>query len=97
LGCLHAGGFSLVMADHAWNAMDSHIYGFTLQELKFPFEPTDYVEAAKMGLDLVPVEQYPSMHALAIAIIDRRYDGLYDFEFGLEMVLDGLERLLAKE
>jgi Tetracyclin repressor-like, C-terminal domain len=76
--------------------MDSHIYGFTLQELKFPFAPEDYPEAAKMGLDLVPAAHYPNMHALAIDIIDRRYDGLYDFEFGLEMVLDGLERLLAK-
>jgi hypothetical protein len=37
------------------------------------------------------------MHKLAIDIIDRQYDGLYDFEFGLEMVLHGLERLLAKE
>jgi AcrR family transcriptional regulator len=96
LGCLHAGGFSFVLADHAWNAMDSHIYGFTLQELKFPFEPEDYPEAAKMGLPLIPAAQYPNMHALAIDIIDRRYDGLYHFEFGLEMVLDGLERLLAK-
>jgi AcrR family transcriptional regulator len=95
LGCLHAGGFSLPMADHAWNAMDSHIYGFTLQELKFPFAPEEYPAAAEMGLPLVPAAQYPNMHALAIDIIDRRYDGLYNFEFGLEMVLDGLERLLA--
>jgi hypothetical protein len=27
-------------------------------------------------------------------VIERRYDGLHDFEFGLDMVLDGLERLL---
>jgi AcrR family transcriptional regulator len=96
LGCLHAGGFSLVMADHAWNAIDSHIYGFTMQELKFPFEPTDYAEAAKMGLDLIPAALYPNMHYLAIEVMERRYDGLHDFEFGLEMVLDGLERLLVK-
>jgi AcrR family transcriptional regulator len=96
LGCLHAGGFSLVLADHAWNAMDSHIYGFTLQELKFPFAPADYPEAAKMGLPLIPAEQYPHMHALALDIIDRRYDGLYNFEFGLAFVLDGLERLLEE-
>lgn len=95
LGCLHAGGFSLVMADHAWNAMDSHIYGFTMQELKFPFEPEDYAEAAKMGMGLVPAELYPHMHGLTIEVMERRYDGLHDFEFGLEMVLDGLERRLA--
>jgi hypothetical protein len=37
------------------------------------------------------------MHQLTIDIIDRRYDGLYHFEFGLEILLDGLERLLAQE
>jgi AcrR family transcriptional regulator len=94
LGCLQAGGFSLYVADHAWNAMDSHIYGFTLQELKFPFEAVDYPEAARLGLPLVPVALYPNMHALTIEVIERRYDGLHDFEFGLDMVLDGLERLL---
>jgi hypothetical protein len=36
------------------------------------------------------------MHKSPIEIIDRRYDGLYDFEFGLEFGLGGLEWLLAK-
>ena len=97
LGCLHAGGFSLVMADHAWNAMDCHIYGFTLQELKFPFEPEDYAEAAKAGVGLIPADQYPYMHHLTIEVMERRYDGLHDFEFGLEMILAGLEQLLEKD
>jgi hypothetical protein len=35
-----------------------------------------------------------NMHALTIEVIEWRYDGLDDFEFGLDMVLDGLERLL---
>jgi AcrR family transcriptional regulator len=96
LGCLHVGGFSLFMADHAWNAMDSYIYGFTLQELKFPFEPEDYAEAAKMGVGLIPAQQYPHMHWLTIEVMERRYDGLHDFAFGLEMILDGLERVLEK-
>jgi AcrR family transcriptional regulator len=37
LGCLREAGFSHVMADHAWNTLDSYIYGFTLQALNFPF------------------------------------------------------------
>ena len=38
LGCLHAAGFSYEEADHAWNALDSHLYGFTLHELNFPMQ-----------------------------------------------------------
>jgi AcrR family transcriptional regulator len=93
LGCLHAAGFSLEMADHAWNAIDSHIYGFTLQELNFPFEPSEYSEAAKQGLPLIPVEQYPHMNQLTHDVIDGRYDGLHDFKFGLDLILNGLEML----
>jgi AcrR family transcriptional regulator len=93
LGCLHAAGFSLEMADHAWNAIDSHIYGFTLQELNFPFEPPEYSEAAKQGLSLVPVDQYPHMNQLTHRVIDGRYDGLHDFEFGLDLILNGLDAL----
>ncbi len=94
LGCLHEAGFSLEMADHIWNAMDSHIYGFTLQELNFPVETENYSEAAKEGLPLIPAEQYPYMNDLTHEVIERRYDGLHDFEFGLDLILNGLEALL---
>lgn len=92
LGCLREAGFSFEMADHAWNAIDSHIYGFTLQELNFPFEAADYSQVAADYLSLIPIDKYPYLNQLTHHIIDRRYDGLHDFEFGLELILDGLER-----
>jgi AcrR family transcriptional regulator len=91
LGCLCAAGFSLEMADHVWNAIDSHIYGFTLQELNFPFEATEYAEAATQGLALIPADQYPYLNQLTHSVIEGRYDGLHDFEFGLKLILNGLE------
>jgi AcrR family transcriptional regulator len=93
LGCLREGGFSFEMADHAWNAIDSHIYGFTLQELNFPFEAAEYSEAAKNGLSLIPADKYPYLNRLTHYVVEGRYDGLHNFEFGLELILDGLERL----
>jgi AcrR family transcriptional regulator len=94
IGCLVNAGFSWVNADRAWNAIDSHIYGFTLQALKFPFQPEEYPEAAKGGLPFIPADQYPYMNALTIQVINREYDGICCFEFGLEMILEGLDRLL---
>ena len=96
LGCLINAGFSFVMADRAWNAIDSHIYGFTLQELKFPFQPKDYSDAANRFLPLIPAEKYPYMNALTHEIIEKKYDGICNFEFGLEIILDGLDRLRDK-
>ena len=93
LGCLINAGFSFVMADRAWNAIDSHIYGFTLQELKFPFQPKDYSDAANRFLPLIPAEKYPYMNVMTLEIIEKKYDGICNFEFGLEMILEGLDRL----
>lgn len=93
LGCLHEAGFSLEMADHAWNAIDSHIYGFTLQELNFPVNEADYSEAATEGLSFIPADKYPYMNQLTHYVIDGRYDGIHDFEFGLGLILKGLDEL----
>jgi AcrR family transcriptional regulator len=93
LGCLREAGFSFEMADHAWNAIDSHIYGFTLQELNFPLEPSEYSEAAKNFVSFIPRDRYPYFHQLTHYVMEGRYDGLHDFEFGLGLILDGLEGL----
>ncbi len=95
IGCLHAAGFSYAMADHAWNAIDNHIYGFTLQKLNFPFEPQEYAEAAEAYLHMIPAEEYPYLNGLSQEVIAGRHDGLADFGFGLDLILDGLERLLS--
>lgn len=97
VGCLHEAGFSYVMADHAWNAIDSYVYGFTLQKLNFPLEPTEYQDAARNFLPLLPAGQYPHMRALAQLVIHGTHSGLHEFEFGLDLILDGLERLRCQQ
>ena len=97
IGCLRQAGFSWEMADHAWNAIDNHIYGFTLQALNFPIEATEYAETAESFIAHIPPDQYPYMHQLSLYIIDGSYDGLHDFEFGLNFILDGLDRLRQRD
>ncbi|MEM6436036.1 MAG: TetR/AcrR family transcriptional regulator C-terminal domain-containing protein [Cyanobacteria bacterium P01_D01_bin.115] len=91
LGCLVEAGFSFEQADHVWNAIDSHIYGFTLQALNFPFEAAEYSTVAKDYVAMIPPEQYPYLNQLTHHIIEGRYNGLHDFEFALELLLNGLE------
>lgn len=94
IGCLREAGFSYSMADHAWNAIDNHVYGFTLQKLNFPFKPEEYAQAAKAFLPRIPPDTYPYLHGLSQQVIDGRHNGLHDFQFGLELILEGLDRLL---
>jgi AcrR family transcriptional regulator len=94
IGSLREAGFSIEMADRAWNALDSHIYGFTLQELNFPFSAEQIPEAAKTLLPLAPAEDYPHLTEMARHVMESSYDGVVEFEFGLDLILDALERVL---
>lgn len=91
LGCLADAGFDPVSADHAWNAMDSYIYGFTLQALRFPFAPEDYANAAAENMDLIPQDRFPQLRKLAQLVAARHYDGLHQLMFGFDLLLAGLE------
>jgi AcrR family transcriptional regulator len=96
IGCLREAGFSYPMADHAWNAIDSHVYGFTLLELNFPLHPQDYANAARSFLPMISANQYPHMRALTVQVIEGKHDGLHDFEFGLNLIIDGLDKLRTR-
>jgi AcrR family transcriptional regulator len=93
IGCLREAGFSYPMADHAWTALDAYIYGFTIQKRNFPLDPSEYAPAAKAFLHLIPVEQFPYLNGMSQEVIAGRHDGLHQLEFGLELILAGLERM----
>jgi len=97
IGCLVEGGFSYALADHAINAIDNHVYGFTLQRSNAPVKPKDYAQAARRNLPMIPSNDYPYLHGLASQIADGRHDGINDFSFGLEMILAGLQAKLEGE
>ena len=75
IGCLYSAGFSYDLADRAWNAIDNHVYGFTLQELNFPFKPSEYGEIAEQFLPMIPQDEYPYLHGLSRQIIDGAHVG----------------------
>jgi len=97
VGCLVEAGFSYAQADWARNTIDSHIYGYTLQEINIPVTPAKYREAASQYLPMVNKEKYPFMYQSAVEIIDGTYDGVTDFSFGLELILSGLKNWLHSD
>ena len=96
IGCLRQGGFSVAMAAHAFSVMDAYIYGFALQEKTLPFETAEEVAAiAEMILQQMPPEEYPYLAELTVDhVLQPDYSYSDEFEFGLDLVLDGLERFL---
>lgn len=93
IGCLIEAGFTYPKADHAWNAIDSYVYGFTLQKLNFPFKPNEYAQVAQSFLELIPADQYPYLNGMSQQIISGDHDGVHELQFGLDLILEGLDAL----
>jgi len=98
LGSLRAGGFSVADAAHAFSVIDAYVFGFVVTEVNLPFDsPADVEEiAAGMMATMAPGE-YPHLAELIESHALRPgYDHTAEFGFGLELILDGLERLVGE-
>ena len=94
MGGLREAGFSVEMAVHAYNAVDSYIYGFALQESSLPFgTPEELVEVAEIILEGLPADEYPYLREVVIQSMVSGFEYANEFEFGLDLILDGLERI----
>jgi AcrR family transcriptional regulator len=98
IGILRAGGFSIDLVHHAMHIMGSRVLGFS-QEL---FEDNPDREPDP---DAMPPEEmaarYPHLAELAMAVVHdpgsvvgSGCDDQFEFEFALDLMLDGLERLM---
>jgi len=94
LGCLRRAGFSIPLTAHAYALLDSFIYGFASQEASLPFEtPDETHEIAGEIFQQFPEGAYPHLAELTIEhVLQPGYAFANEFDFGLELVLDGLER-----
>ena len=99
LGTLRAAGFSTALTAHAYALLDSYVYGFALQEASLPFEgPDGPAEVAEPILGLMLAGGYGHMVDMARDhYLQPGYDFGDEFDFGLDLVLDGLAARLAAE
>ena len=97
LGCLREAGFSFRSTVHAYSVMDAYIYGFALQERGLPFDaPEQTAEVMERQRRNVPaMDDYPYLVEAAAELAKAGYDYDAEFAFGLDVILDGLERLRA--
>jgi AcrR family transcriptional regulator len=95
IGRLRAAGFSVEMAAHAYSLLDSYIYGFALTKMNLPFAAGDDVaEMAHSMLEPFPVNEYPNLvEFITEHAMKPGYDYGDEFEYGLDLILEGLERV----
>jgi AcrR family transcriptional regulator len=87
------GGFPEDLTYHAFHVVQSHIMGFTMYVESFDFDVEELERLAAEFLETFPADEYPDLaqHIRQHAEPEDEHEGT--FEFGLDLVLDGLERL----
>ncbi|MBV8221141.1 MAG: TetR/AcrR family transcriptional regulator C-terminal domain-containing protein, partial [Solirubrobacterales bacterium] len=98
IGSLRDGGFSIELAAHAYSALDSYIYGFALQEANLPFDTgAQTADVAQAIMAQYSPGDYPHLTELAVEhVLQPGYDYGNEFVYGLDLILDGLERAAEK-
>jgi AcrR family transcriptional regulator len=101
IGMFRAGGFSTDLTHHALHAMGSRLYGFS-QDV---FNDSPSVDPATMAMLAREMEgRYPHIAEMVRAvyhdeasIVGQGCDDQFEFEFALDLLLDGLERRLRRD
>ncbi len=94
LGRLRSAGFSADMTHHAYHALDSHIVGFALWLLPFLAFAEQQPDFAERFLEELPTDELPHLVEHVHVHMEPAQPGeVSEFEFGLDLILDGLERL----
>jgi AcrR family transcriptional regulator len=98
LGCLRRAGFPVALTAHAYSILDAYIYGFALQETSLPFStPEETAEVAEAIMAEFPADQYPHLTEIATDhVLQPGYDYGNEYRFGLELILDGLDRARSR-
>jgi AcrR family transcriptional regulator len=98
IGTLRRAGFTLEMTAHALSVLDSYIYGFGRQQLNVsPEGDVTPEEMAEAFLRAIPADEYPDLREMVVEhAMKSGYDEGADFRFGLDLILDGLQKLLDR-
>ena len=105
LGCLREGGFSIEMTIQAYSVQDAYIYGFALQEKSLPFDNAEegaavaeeqvrpFAELAEDRQLAALAEEFPYLAEVVAGHVAKvGYDFTAAFEYGLELILDTLDK-----
>ena len=92
LGTLRAAGFSVEKTAHAFALIDSYVFGFALSEAALPIHgPQTISDVAGQMMAAFDPAEFPHLVEFSVEhILKPGYDFGDEFDFGLTLILDGL-------
>jgi len=96
LGCLRNAGFSAETTYTAYHVLDGHILGFSLWEASHTYSDIDVAEMTERFKSTITTDAYPHLHEHAEQhFTEGPHREVHAFEFGLDLILDGLKKIHA--
>jgi AcrR family transcriptional regulator len=93
LGKLREAGFSAGLTYKGYHALDSHIFGFTLWQVGHDVSVQDVPDLVDTFLQALPADVFPHLIEHVHQHLEAPSgDGARAFEFGLDLILEGLKR-----
>jgi AcrR family transcriptional regulator len=94
LGRLRGAGFSAATTYHAYHVLDGHIFGFSLWEAGHSFSDLDASEMKEMFDQAITPESFPHLREHGEQhFAEGPHHDVSAFEFGLDLILDGLKKI----
>lgn len=101
IGVLRAAGFSMALVGHAMSLLDSYVHGFAMQEATLPLDASGDIGAATediMAQQEMMSNAFPNLAEMAATLIlQPGYAYGNEFAFGLELILDAIEKVHGQE
>ena len=101
IGCFVAAGFSMPLTGHAISILDSYVRGFAQEEVSLPTDPSGDISAVAediMAQQEAMAETFPYLADMATRLVlQPGYAYAHEFDFGIELVLDGIGAAFAAE
>ncbi len=95
LECLFAAGLSVELTAHAYALIDNYVYGFALQEASLPVTGGPEMQELATAMS-AHFESYPNLLRFTVEhVLQPGYDFTDEFDFGLDLILDGLAKAAA--
>ena len=98
LGRLREAGFSAESTYHAYHVLDGHIFGFSLWQAGHSYSSAQVSDLVAEFERMIPIEIYPYLHEHGRQHLTEGgpHHEVSAFEFGLDLILDGLEKIRGR-
>ena len=94
LGRIREAGFSSETTYHAYHVLDGYVFGFTLWETSHTYTAAEVSKLAATFAQTVTSEAFPYLHEHGQQHFnDGPHRELRAFEFGLDLIIDGLRKI----